>query len=235
MLFANQDRRFKPVRLATGAKGTMSVNSDEAAMRLAELLTARVCHDLAGAVGAVAAGAELLGEDAAMDGEALRLLSTSAATAVAKLKFLRHALGGGGATQSAAALRAMAAEYLATVKAGDGLRLDWQVKSAAPWDAGHSRLVLNLILLAQDCLPKGGAVVVRDGARPQDLAEVVAEGTGAAAAEANGQLDAGSAVDASIGPRGAQGAYAGLLARQLGLRIDVAPGAGHLVLRAIKE
>ncbi len=61
-------------------------------LELAQLLCTRLCHDLAGPVGAVAAGVELIGGDPAQaDLETLGLIGNSSAAASLKLKFMRAA------------------------------------------------------------------------------------------------------------------------------------------------
>ena len=63
-------------------------------LRLTQLLCTRLCHDLAGPVGAVAAGVELASDDPSqIDEETLSLIGSSSAAASRKLKFLRAALG----------------------------------------------------------------------------------------------------------------------------------------------
>ena len=63
-------------------------------LELARLLCTRLCHDLAGPISAVAAGAELVGDDPSQaDEEALALIGDSSAAASRKLKFMRAALG----------------------------------------------------------------------------------------------------------------------------------------------
>lgn len=46
-------------------------------LTLIELISSRICHDLVGPVGAVNAGAELMGEDGVGDDEALALMRKS--------------------------------------------------------------------------------------------------------------------------------------------------------------
>lgn len=138
---------------------------------LAELLCARLCHDLAGPVGAAAAGAELVEESGtACDSQTLGLVSASAATAVARLKFLRGALGPASMSrQSADTLRTLISDYLCT--AGIPISLDWSL-NIADVNGEQARLLLNLILLARDGLPRGGTILVKP---------LVPEGIGVAA------------------------------------------------------
>ncbi|MGB1876763.1 MAG: hypothetical protein ACPHGY_07545, partial [Rhodospirillaceae bacterium] len=66
-------------------------------LQLAQLLCTRLCHDLAGPVGAISAGVELMGTDPELiDDETMSLLSGSAEAAGRKLKFLRVAFGWSG-------------------------------------------------------------------------------------------------------------------------------------------
>ncbi|MDO8605880.1 MAG: histidine phosphotransferase family protein [Phaeospirillum sp.] len=124
----------------------------------AELLCARLCHDMAGAVGATAAGAELL-EDG-LDAEMARMVAASAAGAAARLKFFRAALGPAGSEQPAAAIRDLAAAYLRAAETGGG-RLDLRWTCDRPrLDGDVTRLALNLVLVARDSLPRGGAISV---------------------------------------------------------------------------
>src|SRR5262249_40147361 len=96
---------------------------------LAELLCARLAHDLSGPVGAVANGAELLEDEgsAGVAAEAVALLSGSAAAAVARLRFLRLALGPqGSAATPIAEIRKIASDYFGKgVQGGDAVALDW--------------------------------------------------------------------------------------------------------------
>ena len=73
-------------------------------LQLAELLCARICHDLSGPVGAAAAGAELFEDMApAPDPETMALVSGAASGAVARLKFFRAALGPAASTHAGVA------------------------------------------------------------------------------------------------------------------------------------
>lgn len=208
-------------------------------LTLAELLCARVCHDLSGPVGAAAAGAELL-EDLAeqSDGETLALVAVSAGGAASRLKFFRAALGPAArAPQPAATLRDLIEGYFKTLvsAASPGLVLDW--RAAAPaFDGESARLLLNIVLLAKDALPRGGRITVEatDGlpvitalaepAGPTDQAKAVRNG------EAKTVLsDEAKAVlidhQPPAGPRGAQAYFTRLLAEKLttGIEISVTP------------
>jgi histidine phosphotransferase ChpT len=180
--------------------------------RLAELLCARLCHDLAGAVGAVSAGAELLAEEgpaSPMAAEAVSLLADSAASMTARLKFLRLALGVSSASAPSEA-RPLAQAYLEKGYPQGEWKLDWPADQGPAASPDHAKLLLNLICLAQDCLPRGGVIVVR----PQDAVLVAARGETLTASESVRGLTATEL--AELGPRAGQGAYANSLAARLG-------------------
>lgn len=66
-------------------------------------LCSKLCHDLAGTIGAIANGAELLADedDADIREQALGLLAQSAEQAARRLKFYRIAFGAGAASGTA--------------------------------------------------------------------------------------------------------------------------------------
>lgn len=188
-------------------------------LRLAELLCARLCHDLAGPVGAAAAGAELLEDLAGGDEETLALVAVSANGASARLKFFRTAFGpAAAAAMTAQAMRDMAETYLGTLKsaASPGFALEWRPDADA-FDGEAARLLLNLILLAKDCLPRGGVIGVAAtdaGLGVTAKGEVCALGDEAR----DVLLDGGE----PSGPRAAQAHFTKLLGARRGLPVAVA-------------
>lgn len=199
-------------------------------LRLAELMCARLCHDLAGPIGGAAAGVELLGEEAG-GGEVAQLLGASVGAAARQLNFLRRAFGRSTAPAAAAALRRLAEELLAGWPSAErpGI-VEWSDSGAGDWPADHAKLALNLVLVARDCLPRGGRLTVRLCRPPSWRIDI----------EASGRLSAGEALPAlaattaaDVGPRGAPAYYAACLARRLGGRIEAAGGEDSLRLAAM--
>lgn len=74
-----------------------------ASLDLVALICSKLCHDLAGSIGAVNNGAELLAEetDPVMRDEAIRLVAQSAQDAARRLSFYRLALGASGSLEDA--------------------------------------------------------------------------------------------------------------------------------------
>lgn len=214
--------------------------SNDDAATLAELLCARLCHDLAGAVGAVGTGVELLADDGDGSGvadDALALVVGSAAAAVHRLKFLRVALGGGGPAMPSGQMRSLIADFFGSqMGSGDALRLDWQDGEQRVWENDEAKLLLNLVLMARDCLPRGGVVSVGSltGAALADTGvRVTAQGVRAAAGEAAKALLTSDV--ATLRPRGAQGYYTMLLARRMGLSINYEDSHDRVVFVTIKN
>lgn len=206
--------------------------SDDA-LALAQALCTRLSHDLAGPLGAIGSGTELLSEEGGGgDAEVIRLLANSAATAATRLRVLRTLLGrptGHGLEPAQA--RALLSEHLGTAGGGPVPALDWDVAAGdgSPRIRVEVQLVLNLCLVALDALSRPDHVWVR---MPEPgRAEIMVQGSGdprpAALDALSDGLQGGAAPE---DPRHAQALYAGRLARHLGRDIAVDQAPGHLRL-----
>lgn len=128
---------------------------------LAALLCSKLCHDLLSPVGAMNNGLELLADetDPEMQKRCMDLLADSARSAANKLKFFRLAFGAaGGFGDEVEPHEAKAViEPLVT---GDGrTTLEWAVPDGAlPKRA--VKILLNLVLIANDAVVRGGSVSV---------------------------------------------------------------------------
>jgi histidine phosphotransferase ChpT len=130
----------------------------------AALLVSRVCHDLVSPVGAVVNGLEVLEDerDATMRADALKLVTSSAEQAAARLQFARIAFGAAGSAGTELDLN----EVGRTVKGlshGGKVQIDWQA-AHINWPKDWAKLLMNATLLASDSLPRGGNVVVQTSA-----------------------------------------------------------------------
>src|SRR5688572_9576221 len=126
----------------------------------AALLVSRVCHDLVSPVGAVVNGLEVLEDetDATMRADALRLVAASAEQAAARLQFARIAFGAAGSAGAELDL-AEVARIMAGLLKGGKTELVWKAH-AVNWPKDWAKLLMNVILVASDCLPRGGRVTV---------------------------------------------------------------------------
>jgi histidine phosphotransferase ChpT len=172
---------------------------------LTELLVSRLCHDLISPVGAIGNGLELIEEgDAALAKEALELSQQSARRASGRLQFFRVVFGSGGARQVLGLAEAgqLASGYL------DGRKIALELPKAAgapELPPGGGRMLLGLVMLAAECLARGGVVAVEVSKSGAGLRiRVVAQGSDAQVspeimAALGKDADAGSLTVGNIG------------------------------------
>jgi len=130
---------------------------DEA--QLAALLASRICHDLISPVGAINNALELYDDDADMQGDALELMRTAAANASARLQFARLAYGASGSVH--AEINSADAERVADLMMQhEKAVLVWQNERYL-LPKIEVKLLLNLLLVANASLPRGGRIEVK--------------------------------------------------------------------------
>jgi len=144
---------------------------------LSALVASRVCHDIISPVGAITNGLEVLDEDGAEDMRefAMDLIRKSARQASAKLQFARLAFGAAGSAGAEIDLgdaQVVATGFMENEKSD----LDWQVtRHLMP--KNYVKLLLNLILIANQCVPRGGTITVTMEGEPSSPSfELVASG-----------------------------------------------------------
>jgi histidine phosphotransferase ChpT len=140
----------------------------ESEIDLASLLCSRLCHDLLSPVGAMNNGLELLADehDPEMKQRCMDLLAESAKSAADKLKFFRLAFGAAGGFGSEVDPAEAKAVIEPLVTSSGRTTLDWAVP-AGLMPKRAIKILLNLVLLANDALVRGGTLFVgaenRDG------------------------------------------------------------------------
>ncbi|ATP12684.1 histidine phosphotransferase [Bartonella henselae] len=124
---------------------------------LAALLCSRICHDLISPVGAIQNAMELYDEGGAEE-DALQLVRWSVASASARLQFARLAFGFAGTSRGQIDTRSVeqvAQQYMKEEKA----TLKWQIP-ALLLPKNEVKLLLNLLLIANATVSRGGEIVV---------------------------------------------------------------------------
>ena len=187
------------------------------ALRLAELMCSRLCHDLSGPLGTLVGVIEIAREEQA-DSETLSLADATAAHLVSRLRLLRAAWGQRSEELDPARLRSYASAL------ADSRRLTVNldavhVDAAIPADA--SRLILNALLLAVDSLPSGGSIALAGS--PRDSLVLTIDGPHAAwppgfAGYLTNEAEAESAITSA---RRIQAPLTALIARALGFRLSL--------------
>jgi histidine phosphotransferase ChpT len=195
-------------------------------LRVVELLSSRLCHDLVSPVGAVSNGVELLTEMGA-DEEALSLVGQSAQAASTRLKFYRVAYGAAGGDLPPAELH----DLMAAVLRDRHVSLNWDAAAPAPLGPAGQKLALNMMALALEGLPRGGSLTVTMAAHPGSIM-VQADGAGAGLPDGVREaVDATLALE-NLTARTIQAYFTGRLAAALGRNLAVASESGRFILQA---
>ncbi|MBV8824139.1 MAG: histidine phosphotransferase [Bradyrhizobiaceae bacterium] len=203
------------------------------ALDLAALLCSRVCHDLISPVGAVVNGLEVLEE--AKDEEtqtfAMDLIKKSSQQASARLQFCRLAFGAAGS--AGAAIDLGDAQGVARGFLEDGkTRLEWNLpRELLP--KNRVKLLLNLLLLAGQTIPRGGTLKVDPVGEGQVMGfRISATGQNARVPQAVPSLVAGEPEAHAVDSHAIQPFYTGLLARSCGLTVTLTPEGEGIVVAA---
>ena len=186
-------------------------------LRVLHLLSARLCHDLVGPVGAISNGIELVQEFGAdMEKDAFDLIAGSAKRVANELQFFRVAYGmAAGMATTVADARTLLAPYIE----GGRVKLDWP---AGPDDKTTVigdmpvKLALNMALLGAESLVRGGTVAVKVALAPKPEISIVATGEGARLEEETRKALDGTASVAELTPRSVQGYFTARLAESAG-------------------
>ena len=144
-----------------------------ARLKLAEIISARLCHDLAGPVGTLSATLEMVADGSADAGEALEIASAAARALQARLCFIRAAWGASGAELDAGAIR----DHCAGLPQARKITFAFE-DLAGSFAAPMSRGLLNLTMLGIESLPRGGTVTL--AGNQNDGAIMTIDGPGAA-------------------------------------------------------
>ncbi len=189
---------------------------------LAALLCSRVCHDVISPVGAIVNGLEMLEEerDGSMREMALDLIKKSARSASARLQFCRLAFGAAGS--AGASIDTGDAETVARgLIANEKVSLEWTApRQLMP--KNRVKLLLNLCLIATATIPRGGVVSVHAaGEGDEALLSVVAKGAIAKLQHGVADSLAGRPEGGKVDAHAIQPFYAGLVARDCGLDVEL--------------
>ena len=128
--------------------------------RLSAYVASRICHDLVSPVSSVTNALDLMGEpgDHEMKEQAEALLHDGAEKAAARIQFLRYAFGSIGLNAGAADIHEARKITEAFVKSHKP-SVEWDIQ-ADHLSFSHARLMMNLVMMAVESLPRGGVVSV---------------------------------------------------------------------------
>ena len=194
------------------------------------LIASRLCHDLAGPIGVLANGAELLADetDEAVRAEFVALIGAGATTLAARLRLLRTLFADG---SDLAIPQAAARTVLAGWLAADArVTLEWR-ETDATLARPFVRLLLALAMIAAEALERGGLVTVH--CAPEGW-QIDATGPDAALATEEAEILGGAAASV-IGSRAAIAHLAAALVRKLAIELTVVEHVGEVQFRLLER
>lgn len=202
------------------------------ALDLAALMCSRVCHDLINPVGAIVNGLEVFDSSTKDDDRefALDLIRKSAKSTSARLQFCRIAYGAAGSAG-------------AQIDLGEAQKMSRghleDEKTKLTWNLPHMllaknrvKLLLNMLVIAQQAIPRGGELVVD----PVGEGETMAFRVKAAGPNAKEPLNVADQLKienaGSVSAHGVQPYYTALLAQACGLKVAMTSEADAVVVAA---
>ena len=212
--------------------GTSAPGSVPDNLELAALLCSRVCHDLISPVGAIVNGLEVLDDNPKPEDRdfALELIRKSAKTASARLQFCRLAFGAAGSP--GAQIDLGDAQTMARGQIEDG-------KTTIAWNLprlllpkNRVKLLLNMLIIAQQTIPRGGSLNVDPIGEGEKMAfRVTASGLNARLPQNIADQLSGSQAPA-VDAHAVQPYYTRLLAQACGLHVALVADGEAVVVKA---
>lgn len=201
------------------------------ALDLGALLCSRICHDIISPVGAINNGLELL-EEGGADEDAMMLIKSSAINASARLQFARIAFGAAGSAGvqiDTGDAQQVAQEYFKNEKA----ELSWEGPRVL-LPKNKVKLLLNLILIGNAAIPRGGSLAVRlehaDSETPRFV--ITVKGRMLRVPPKFLELHSGTAPEEPIDAHSVQPYYTMLLAEEAGMTISIETNAEDISFSA---
>ncbi|MGH7155849.1 MAG: histidine phosphotransferase family protein [Acetobacteraceae bacterium] len=194
------------------------------ALRLSELVCSRLCHDISGLLSALEGTLQLLDDGAGIRYDALIASVEGAKELSRRVRLLREAWA------QAEPLDAARLDELASGLPGaHRMKLDMSM-FPPDWSmtAPMGRMVLNVLLLASESLPRGGSVFLTPGPQTSDVI-VRIDGPRARwpAGLVASLVDDTALWDALAAPQQLMPSLVALLSRDLGIRVTVLMPAGR--------
>ncbi|GAA0600381.1 histidine phosphotransferase ChpT [Paenochrobactrum glaciei] len=203
------------------------------ALDLGALLCSRICHDIISPVGAINNGLELL-EEGGADEDAMELIKASARNASARLQFARIAFGAAGSASvqiDTGDAHSVTREYFKNEKA----ELSWEgARVLLP--KNKVKLLLNLILVANSAIPRGGNLdVVLENGDVNPVFKITVKGRMLRVAPKFQELYSGNIPEDPIDAHAVQPYYTLLLAQETNMEIGIDVREEEIVFSAAEK
>jgi histidine phosphotransferase ChpT len=194
----------------------MSGNTD--LLRLAESVCVRLCHDLSGPLGALIGVLDMAREEHP-DSDTVALAEETAAELAQRLKLLRAAWGREADDLDVGRLQ----DFADGLTSSRRVQVDLKgLQANRQFSPQVGRVVLNLLLLAAECLPGGGIVALAEGPSDGILVTISGPRAGWPAGFNRYLLDPDTAIAAIFAdPRHLQAGLTAVLVRTYGYRLSM--------------
>jgi histidine phosphotransferase ChpT len=212
--------------------GTSSSAPAPDKLDLAALLCSKVCHDLISPVGAIVNGLEVLDDNPKPEDRefALDLIRKSAKTASARLQFCRLAFGAAGS--AGAQIDLGDAQTMARGQIEDAkTKITWNLPRLL-LPKNRVKLLLNMMVIAQQTIPRGGLLTVDPIGDGETMSfRVAATGLNARLPQNVISLLA-STHEGAVDAHAVQPYYTRLLAEACGLKVTLVAEGDAMVVSA---
>jgi histidine phosphotransferase ChpT len=217
-----------PIANAFGATPRDIEDGMDDPLRLSELLSSRFSHDISGLLGTLMGALELAMEGARVSSDALAAAAEAGGELNLRLQLLREAWAGDGAGLDLSRLDALARG----LPGAHRLDLDLSALPAATvLPPPMARVLLNVLLLAAESLPRGGVIGLAGADGADILVTIIGLRAAWPAGLAECLADEQAAWAALNGPRGLLAPLVALLSRRVAVRVSLLLSSGHLPAR----
>jgi len=197
-------------------------------LRLSELVSSRFGHDISGLLGTLTGALELALEGAGAPSDALPAAVEAVTELNLRLQLLREAWAGNGAGLDLSQLDALARG----LPGAHRLDLDLSALPAATvLPPRMARIVLNVLLLAAESLPRGGVIALAAADGSDILVTIIGLRAAWPAGFAACLADEDAAWAALSGPRDLLAPLVALLSRRLAVSVSLLLSSGSLPAR----
>jgi len=196
-------------------------------------VASRICHDLVSPVSSVTHSLELIDDpsDPEMQAKAKELLLQGAESASIRLQFLRYAFGSLGMSDGAADIheaKTITEKFVSTHKPS----VTWDIETDH-LSFSHARLMMNMVMLAVQSLPRGGVIAVRIRNEQAGMTiTVTCEGTRAKLQGETADALAGREPEMGWSSRNIQPVFTKMLCDGLGAEISAHQNEDQVILMA---
>ncbi|MCI5060841.1 MAG: histidine phosphotransferase family protein [Alphaproteobacteria bacterium] len=190
--------------------------------QIMEQMTSRICHDIISPVGAISNGIEFMqemGPEAADEG--LDLIAYSANQSSAKLAAFRLVYGAGGHDPNLKPEDVQKA-FGALIKDEGKISQTWDPYGnlgPAPLPKSYCKMLMGSMMMAMECLPKGGYISVRPAG--ENASTIIAEGEGATVRDQVEDALAQKLDPSDLDPRLVHPYIIGLIAESYGYKLSI--------------